>query len=157
MGVDHASRVGRHMLGGKSVVFRTRSKEPVPMSSLLIAAFAATLLAQTPTPAPNPTPEPTDTEVTAALDQVLGSLDQMMVLMGTCETRFGPEMAQTMAQTFSPVGKTEDEQAAAALFKVAYERGKASPRAATITLEECSAELQAISTRMQAISEGLEE
>ena len=94
-------------------------------------------------------------EQAAQVSQVFGGMTRMFETLGTCERQFPPEVG---AQVRAAMANETDpqKQAASAFLLSAYDKGKTSARAATITQEQCNAEIEAISTEMQALKAELE-
>ncbi len=94
-------------------------------------------------------------EQAAQVSQVFGGMTRLFETLGTCERQFPPEVG---AQVRAAMANETDpqKQAASAFLLSAYDKGKTSARAATITQEQCNAEIEAISTEMQALKAELE-
>ncbi|MEJ8404144.1 hypothetical protein WKI27_02140 [Brevundimonas vesicularis] len=94
-------------------------------------------------------------EQAAQVSQVFGGMTRMFETLGTCERQFPPEVG---AQVRAALANETDPQkrAASAFLLSAYDKGKASERAATITQEQCTAEMEAITTEMQALKAEME-
>ena len=94
-------------------------------------------------------------EQAAQVRQVFSGMTRMFETLGTCERHFPPEVGERVRASMA--NETDPQKRAASAFLVAaYDKGKASQRAATITQEQCTAEIQAISTEMQALKAELE-
>lgn len=120
--------------------------------SLIASSIAALFLsAQTP---PAPAQAVTPAEAQEAIDKVF----DLMRLVGTCSDRFPPEVSQSLTQSFAgnATRGSEGQQDAAQAFQAAYEEGKASPEAATITLDQCMTQLQAMNAEIQTMKARLE-
>ncbi|MDQ1155397.1 hypothetical protein [Brevundimonas sp. SORGH_AS_0993] len=94
-------------------------------------------------------------EQAAQVSQIFSGMTRMFETLGTCERQFPPEVG---AQVRAAMANESDPQkrAASAFLLAAYDKGKASERAATITQEQCTAEIEAISTEMQALKAEME-
>lgn len=130
------------------------------MRLLMIPIVAVTLLAQTPTCAATSWQEASrETEAQhAALEEIEGLTNDLFTLMGTCEAQLPPSLIGTVTWPFSPgslADATEEQRAWIAPKAAAYAAGKASSRANTLTPEECSRELQALSAKMKTVSESI--
>lgn len=94
-------------------------------------------------------------EQAAQVSQVFGGMTRLFETLGTCERQFPPEVG---AQVRAAMANETDpqKQAASAFLLSAYDKGKTSARAATITQEQCNAEIEAISNEMQALKAEME-
>lgn len=109
----------------------------------LALTFSGALLLQSQADRPNPAPEQ------AAQDSpALRSLVRFFETVGTCGRHLPPE-ARTRIQTSVPNDADPLDRLASAAMLAAYDRGMSSPRAATITQEQCKAEIEAISAEIK--------
>ena len=131
------------------------------MHYLVITIVACAQLAQTPDYAGTARQDAsaaTEARLAGAADEIAGLTNDLFTLMGTCEAQLPPSLIATVTWPFSPAAladATEDQRARVAPMSAAYAAGQASPHANTLTREECSRELEALSVRMQAKSEGM--
>lgn len=94
-------------------------------------------------------------EQAAQVSQVFSGMTRMFETLGTCERQFPPQVGAQVRAAFE--NETDPQKRAASAFLLAaYDKGKASPRAATITQDQCSAEMEAISNEMQALKAEME-
>jgi hypothetical protein len=111
----------------------------------LVLAFSGALVVQTPPDVSGLPPEQA-----AQVSKVFAGMTRMFETLGTCANQFPPEVGTQIRASMT--NETDpDKKAAAAFLLAAYDKGKASPRAATISSDECTAEMQAISAEMQAL------
>ncbi|MDO9610190.1 MAG: hypothetical protein Q7J26_16845 [Brevundimonas sp.] len=116
----------------------------------LVLAFSGALAFQTP-----PDVSTLPPEQAAQVSKVFAGMTRMFETLGTCERQFPPEVGARIRASMT--AETDpDKKAAAAFFLDAYDKGKASPRAATISSDECTAEMQAITAEMQALQTEIE-
>ena len=116
----------------------------------LVLAFAGALALQTP-----PDTSGLPPEQAKQVNQVFAGMTRMFEILGTCERQFPPDVAQEVRAALA--NETDPEKKAASEFLLAaYEKGKASPRAATISSDECTAEMEAITAEMQALQANIE-
>ena len=93
----------------------------------LVLAFAGALALQTP-----PDTSGLPPEQAKQVNQVFAGMTRMFEILGTCERQFPPDVAQEVRAALA--NETDPEKKAASEFLLAaYEKGKASPRAATIS------------------------
>jgi hypothetical protein len=93
----------------------------------LVLAFAGALALQTP-----PDTSGLPPEQAKQVNQVFAGMTRMFETLGTCERQFPPDVAQEVRAALA--NETDPEKKAASEFLLAaYEKGKASPRAATIS------------------------
>ncbi|WP_425985683.1 hypothetical protein [Brevundimonas sp. TWP1-2-1b1] len=111
----------------------------------LALALSGALLAQSQPDVSNLPPEQA-----AQVSQVFGGMTRLFETLGTCERQFPPEVG---AQVRAAMANETDPQkrAASAFLLSAYDKGKTSERAETITQEQCNTEIEAISNEMQAL------
>lgn len=112
--------------------------------NILITALAAAALLQT---APAPEPQISDADAQKALELT----QEMIFILGSCEAAFPPEVSAAFAEQLA----TEADQEVAALLKASYDAGKASPKAATQTVQSCVQELQVITAQVEAFASQL--
>lgn len=113
----------------------------------LTLTLTGALMIQTPPAAPAPQ---TADSLTAQAEQVMGLVNRMFGALGICDRVLPPELGQ---QLRAGIADQADPEARAALqtLMAAYETGKASPEAATITQDQCIARIQAINVEMQTL------
>lgn len=126
------------------------------MAVFLIPAFGAAILLQAVRGPHAPEPMPTTTsDLAIALEQSTTLQNEFFELMGTCEARLPASLVSVMTYPFSPealTDATDEAKARVAASASAYATGRASPRAASVTQEQCNAELADISTEMEVAS-----
>ncbi|MEC7795833.1 MAG: hypothetical protein ACT6R7_14410 [Brevundimonas aurantiaca] len=116
----------------------------------LVLAFAGALALQTP-----PDTSGLPPEQAKQVNQVFAGMTRMFETLGTCERQFPPGVAEQVRAALA--NETDPEKKAASEFLLAaYDKGKASPRAATISSDECTAEMEAITAEMQALQANIE-
>ena len=130
------------------------------MISLMIMIFAGALSGQTPDTAQTPRQQTplTAGDTARAGDEGKAMMEEMLGLMGACEAQLPGPLIAAVTFPFSPAAlndATEAQRTRVAPMAAAYAAGKASPRANTLTQQQCSEELEAVSTQMQALSERL--
>ena len=88
-------------------------------------------------------------EQMAQAEKVLSAMSRMIETIGTCERAFPPQVA---AQVRDQIAATSNGEAAGPTqtMLAAYDRGRSSSEAATITLEQCSARLETSRIEMEA-------
>ena len=117
----------------------------------LVLAFSGALAFQTP-----PDVSTLPPEQAVQVSKVFAGMTRMFETLGTCERQFPPEIGARIRASMTAETDDPDKKAAAAFFLDAYDKGKASPRAATISSDECTAEMQAITAEMQALQTEIE-
>ncbi|EDX81593.1 MAG: hypothetical protein U1C74_00175 [Phenylobacterium sp.] len=116
----------------------------------LVLAFSGALAFQTP-----PDVSTLPPEQAAQVSKVFAGMTRMFETLGTCERQFPPGVADQIRASMA--NETDPAKKAATAFLLdAYDKGKASPRAATISSDECTAEMQAITAEMQALQTEIE-
>ncbi|KDP92775.1 hypothetical protein ER13_07615 [Brevundimonas sp. EAKA] len=116
----------------------------------LVLAFSGALAFQTP-----PDVSTLPPEQAAQVSKVFAGMTRMFETLGTCESQFPPGVADQIRASMA--AETDPAKKAATAFLLdAYDKGKASPRAATISSDECTAEMQAITAEMQALQTEIE-
>ncbi len=112
----------------------------------LALAFSGALLLQSQPDRPTPAPEQ------AAQDSpALRSLVRFFETVGACGRHLPPE-ARTRIQRSVANEADPLDRLASAVMLAAYDRGMSSPRAATITQEQCKAEIEAISAEIKTLT-----
>lgn len=109
-----------------------------------IAAIAGAILLQT---APAPQPDISEADAQKALELT----QQLLFVLGTCETVLPPEAVASINEKLN----NESDPQASALIRASYEAGKASPKAATQTLETCAADMQTVLIEIQTLASRL--
>ena len=112
----------------------------------LALAFSGALLLQSQPDSPFPTPEQA-----AQVSPALRSMIRFFETVGTCGHQFPPE-ARTRIQTSGANDADPLNRLASAILLAAYDRGMSSPRAATITREQCKTEIEAISAEIETLT-----
>nr|WP_314529455.1 hypothetical protein [uncultured Brevundimonas sp.] len=116
----------------------------------LALALSGALLVQSQPDVSNLSPEQA-----AQVSQVFAGMTRMFETLGTCERQFPPEVGVQVRAAFE--NETDPQKRSASAFLLAaYDKGKASDRAATVTQEQCTAEIEAISNEMQALKVQME-
>lgn len=116
----------------------------------LVLAFSGALVLQTPPDTSSLAPKQAE-----QVNRVFAGMTRMFETLGACERQFPPGVAEQVRAAMA--NETDPEKKAASEFLLAaYDKGKASPRAATISSDECAAEMQAITTEMQALQAEME-
>lgn len=121
------------------------------MFNVVAAALSAALLVQSPsTLTARLTPEQA-----ADIARLMPDAAPTMGTLGACE-RLMPELSQHLAPMFNSPTDTADQAAFQEYMRQAYERGKTSPEARTVTPEACVAaagDLQAQTKQLQQSAE----
>ena len=89
-------------------------------------------------------------EEMAQAEKVLSAMNRMIETIGTCERAFPPQVSSQVRDQIAAAGDGEAAGPSQTML-AAYDRGRASPEAATITLEQCSARLDTVRIEMEAI------
>jgi septal ring factor EnvC (AmiA/AmiB activator) len=98
---------------------------------------------------------PQTDEQTVQVEKALSYVQRMFETLGACERVFPPELGSQLRAAF--IDETDPQKReAAAMFQAAYDKGRASPRAASMTSEQCAAEINAINVEIQALKTELE-
>lgn len=88
-------------------------------------------------------------EQLAQVDQALAGVSRMFRILGKCERVLPPEAASAMTEFQRQSGP--ENRAATEMLLAAYEAGKTSPEAASVTLDQCMQDLEAVQADMQTL------
>ncbi|MGH7027993.1 hypothetical protein [Brevundimonas sp.] len=111
------------------------------MFNAVAAALSAALLFQATVASPE------QSAVSVLAKRLAASALGMTEILGSCEGAFPPEVGAQMKLAVTQKPDSEGQR----MVLDAYERGRTSPRAATQTLESCTADLDAQRIEFEAI------
>ena len=113
------------------------------LNTIVIAAFSAALLVQS----PSALTARLTAEQAAEIALLMPDTARTVGTLGACE-RLNPEMGQRLAPVFNTPTDDADKAAVQEYMRQAYERGKASPEAETVTAEACQAAAADLQTQI---------
>ena len=113
------------------------------LNTIVLAALSAALLVQSPSAlTARLTPEQA-----AEIALLMPDTARTMGTLGACE-RLNPELGQRLAPVFNTPTDDADKAAVQEYMRQAYERGKASPEAESVTAEACQAAAADLQTQI---------